>query len=87
MEEKYFILFLKENLIDNRSFIKRQTSGTSSDKEWQRVVQGVAANDNEWCNEWQWVTTSGTASDNEWQRMLQRMARSGKTNESEWEWF
>ena len=45
-----------------RSFIKRQTSGTSSDSEWQRVT----ANDNEWYNEWQPVTTSGTTSDNEW---------------------
>ena len=30
------------------SFIKRQTSGTSSDNEWQRVVQRVTTNDNEW---------------------------------------
>ena len=37
------------------SFIKRQTSGTSSD--------------NEWYNEWQQMTTSGTTSDKERQRV------------------
>ena len=59
-------------------FIKRQTSGTSSDNEWQwsdndwqrvtgnwwRVVQRMATSDNEWYNEWQQVTMSGTASGN-----------------------
>ena len=34
-----------------RPFIKRQTSGISSNNEWQRVVQRVTANDNEWYNE------------------------------------
>ena len=29
-------------------FIKRQTSRTSSDNEWQRVVQRVTPNDSEW---------------------------------------
>ena len=58
-----------------RSFIKRQTIGTSSDNEWynewQRVVQRVTTNDNEWQrvttndNEWQQMTTS----DKEWQRV------------------
>ena len=46
-----------------RSFIKRQTNGTSSDNEWY----------NEWYNEGQRVvqrvTTSGTTSDNEGQRV------------------
>ena len=49
-------------------FIKRQTSGTSSDNEWQwsdndfdNKWQGI---DDEWYNEWQQVTTSGTTSDN-----------------------
>ena len=31
-----------------RSFIKRLTSGASSDNEWQRVVQQVTTKDNEW---------------------------------------
>ena len=31
-----------------RSFIKRLTSGASSDNDWQRVVQQVTTNDNEW---------------------------------------
>ena len=69
---------------------KKQTSGTSSDNEWQRVVQRVTTNDNEWQrmttsgttsdNEWQRVTTSGTTSDNEWQRVT--------TSDKEWynEW-
>ena len=38
-----------------RSFIKRQTSGTSSD--------------NEWYNKWQRATTIGKTSDNECQRV------------------
>ena len=42
------------------SFIKRQTIGTTSDNdwynEWQRVIQRVTTND----NEWQRVTTSGS---------------------------
>ena len=56
------------------------TSSTTSDNEWQRVVQRVTTsskrvttNDNGWQqmtksdNEWQGMTTSGTTSDNEWQ--------------------
>ena len=46
---------------------------TTSDKVWQRVVQRVAMNGNEWYNEWervvQRVTMSRTTSDNEWQWM------------------
>ena len=38
------------------SLMKRQTGGTSSDNEWQRVVQRM--------------TTSCTTSDNEWQRVI-----------------
>ena len=51
-------MFLVYVCVGIRSFIKRQTSGISSD--------------NEWYIEWQRMTTSGTASDNkwyEWQRM------------------
>ena len=83
-----------------RSYIKRQTSATSSDNEWQRM----ATSDNEWYNEWQQVTTSGTISDNEWQRVTtsgaasdnewQRLTKSDKEwqrmamNDSEWEqWY
>ena len=47
------------------SFIKRQTSGTSSDNEWQRMTTSGTTSD----NEWQRVTTSGTTNDNEWQRV------------------
>ena len=57
------------------SSIKRQTSGKSSDNEWQRVAtnnkdwfkewQRVTTNYNEWYNEWQRVIMSGTMSDKE----------------------
>ena len=40
------------------SFIKRQTSGTSSDNEWYNKWQRVTTNDNNWYNEWR-VTTGG----------------------------
>ena len=68
---------------ERRSFTKRQAGGTSSDNEWERVVQGMTTSDNEWYNErtgdieWQRVTKN----DSEWQRMT----RSDKTNEYEWE--
>ena len=45
------------------SFIKRQTSSTSSDNEWY----------NEWQRVIQRVTTSGTTSDNEWYNKWQRV--------------
>ena len=62
------------------SFIKIQISDTSSDYQWQRVVQRVTTND----NEWQQVTTSGATSDKEWQRVIQRVTSS----DSEWqEWY
>ena len=60
----------------NRSFIKRQTSGTSCDNEWQRMVQRVTTND----NVLQRMATSGTTSDSEWQRVVQRMT----TSANEW---
>ena len=68
------------------------TNMTTSDNkwynEWQRVVQRVTANDNNWHQmttsdkEWQRVTTSDIqiTNKNEWQRVKQRM----QTNESEW---
>ena len=56
-------------LLNQRSFIKRQTSGTSSDNEWQRM----ATND----NKWQRVTTVCTTNDKEWQWMA--------ISDSEWE--
>ena len=64
------------------SFIKRQTSGTSSDNEWQRVVQQVATmttsgttSDNEWYNKWY----------NEWQQVVQRVVQRVTTNGNEWQ--
>ena len=73
------------------SFIKRQTSGTSSDSEWQRVVQRVTTSD----NEWQRVAMSGTTNGNEWRRMTmsdnewcnkwQRVTMSNTTSDNEWQ--
>ena len=77
-----------------RSFIKRQTGGTSSDNEWynewQRVVQRVTKNDNEWYNERRVVKTGiGTWSDNEWynewQRVVQRVTLNDSERFNEWQ--
>ena len=72
-----------KNLKTQRSFAKRQTRGTSSDNEWQRMTtsgtmsdnewQRVISNDNEWYNEWQRVTQQMAMSDTEWQKMVQRV--------------
>ena len=66
--------------IPKRSFIKRQTSGTSSDNEWQRRT----TSDNEWYNEWQRVVQqvikNGTTGDKE----RQRVTTSGRTSDNEW---
>ena len=58
------------------SFMKKQTSGTSSDNEGQQVTTSgttsdnewprVTTNSNKWYNEWQRVTTN----DNKWQRVI-----------------
>ena len=51
-----------------RLLIKRQTSDTPSDNEWQLMTmsdnewQLMTTSDNEWYNEWQRIATS----DNEW---------------------
>ena len=67
------------------SFIKRQTSGTSSDNEWQRMTASGTMSGNEWWvvqrvtkndNEWQRTTTSGATSDKEWQGVIQRVTTS-----------
>ena len=52
-------------------------SDTSSDNKWQRVVQRVTTNGNEWCNKWQRVVQRETTSDNEWQRVT--------TKDNEWQ--
>ena len=72
-------------LILQISFIKRQTSGTSSDNEWQRVTTSGTTKDNKWqrmtmsnyelYNEPQRMATSDkelervTTSDKDWQRV------------------
>ena len=60
----------------HRSFIKRQTSGTSSDNEWYNEWQRMTTSDNEWQRVVQRVTTN----DNEW-RVVQRVT----TNDNEWQ--
>ena len=60
-----------KNLKTQRSFTKRQTRGTSSDNEWQRMT----TSDNQWQRVVQRVT-------NEWQRVVQRMT----TSHNKWEW-
>ena len=61
---------------------------TTSDNEWERVVQRMKESDNEWYSKYQRMTTS----DNEWQRMTtsnkndnEWMTAGDKTNEYEWE--
>ena len=44
-----------EMIKHDRSFIKRQKTGSSSDSKWQREVEPVTMNGNEWYNEWQLV--------------------------------
>ena len=54
----------------------------TNDKNWQRVVQRVTTNDNEWLttsdNEWQRLTTSGKTNDKEWQLVAE--------SDKEWQW-
>ena len=64
-----------------RSFIKRQTSGTSSDNEWYNEWQEMTTSDKEWQRVVQGVTTSGTTSDKEWYNEWQRMT----TSDNEWQ--
>ena len=63
-------------------FIKRPTSGTSRDNEWERVAQRVKTNENwqMWRNEWQRVKTS----DSEWQRRVRNEWQQSKTNEKKY---
>ena len=76
---------LQENSHAQGLFIKRQTSGTSSDNEWYnewvRVVQRVTTSDNKWYNEWQRMTTS----DNEWCKKWQRVTTSNTTSDKKWQ--
>ena len=70
------------NYIDVKgSFIKRQTNGTLSSNEWQRVTTSRATSDNEWQQVLERVITSGTTNDNkcynEWQRVTM--------NDNEWQ--
>ena len=66
--------------LNERTFITRQTCGTSSENEWQRMTTSD--------NQWQGVTTSGTASDNEWRQLTTSgttRTTSGVTSDKEWQ--
>ena len=78
-------VFFFINSLQLRSFIKGQTSGTTSDNKWQRVTASCTTSDNEWQRVVQWVTTSGTKRDNEWQRVVQRMTASDNEWYNDWQ--
>ena len=63
-------------------FMKRPTSSTSRDNEWERVAQRVKTNENwqMWRNEWQRVKTS----DSEWQGRVRNEWQQSKTNEKKY---
>ena len=76
-EELIMVIFFRFKLykrmeisIRPGSFIKRHTSGTSSDNEWQQMT----TSDNEWYNDWQRMTMS----DNEWPRVVQQVTKNDK---------
>ena len=86
MEFGFLFTFIKKTYDLSWSMvivIKRPTRGSSSDNEWQRVVQQMIASgttndnewqqmkmsDSEWYNEWQKMTMS----DSEWQKVVQRV--------------
>ena len=57
----------------------------TNENEWQRVVQRVTTNDNEWYNEWQRVVQRVATSDNEWEQMTasdNKMTKSGTSNKN-----
>ena len=64
-----------------RSFIDRQTSGTSTGNKWQQMATSGTTSDNEWQRVKQRMTTSGTTSDNKWQWVTTITA-----NNNEWQW-
>ena len=76
---------MMKNNEKKKLFIKRKTSGTSSDNEWQQMTTSG--------NEWQRVvqrvvqrvTVSGTTSDNEWCNKWQRVTMSNTTSDNEWQ--
>ena len=67
-QKQSILLKIPKIIVPLRSFIKRQTSGTSSYSKWQRVVHRIKTSD----NKWQKITNS-----NEWQQMIQRVTANG----------
>ena len=76
--------FSCDKIIKKTSFIKRQTSDTSSDNEWynewQRMITSGTTSDNEWNR----VATNKDEWYNEWQRMITSGTTSGKMSDNEW---
>ena len=59
-------MFIWDCLWTKRPVIHQWQEVTMHDKKWQRVVQLVTKNDNEFKQMTTSVTTNGTTSDNEW---------------------
>ena len=73
-EKDQVILFATDKTI-LRSFIKRQTDGTSSHNVWQRRTTIGTTSGTTSDNKWQWVTSSDSKWYNKWKRhsTLQKM--------------
>ena len=62
-KEKYFIInYPPKEILLNKTFLKRQTSGTPSDNQWQRMSTSGTTSDNEWQRVVQRVTISANFS-------------------------
>ena len=74
----FVIFWVVVGIVYPRLFIKIQTSGTSSDNEWQQMTTSGKASDNGWQRVVQRVKTNGNE--------LQRMTASCTTSDKEWKW-
>ena len=74
--------FYVKNVL-KRSFIKRQTSGTPSDNECQRVATSSKTSD----NKWQGVVKRVTTGDNKWQRMTASDSEWKRVTKNDNEWY
>ena len=79
----FFLLFLSLEQ-RQRSFVKRLTTGSSSDSEWYNEWQRIATSGNEWQRVVQRMAMSGTTSDNEWYNEWLGMTTSAKSDR-EWQ--
>ena len=70
----FVIFWVVVGIVYPRLFIKIQTSGTSSDNEWQQMTTSGTTND----TEWQRMTTSGTTGKKKWKWVTK--------SDNEWQW-